>query len=79
MKQDPKFKSNDWALVLGASSGFGGATAIELAKMGVNIFGVHLDPATAFCADCGKWVGLCADDQRIDGYGTRLGDETENE
>ncbi len=34
---------NEWALVLGASSGFGGATAIELAKTGFHIFGVHLD------------------------------------
>lgn len=33
----------DWALILGASSGFGGATAIELAKSGMDIFGVHLD------------------------------------
>lgn len=32
-----------WALVLGASSGFGGASAIELARAGMNIFGVHLD------------------------------------
>ena len=32
-----------WALILGASSGFGGATAAELAKNGYNIFGVHLD------------------------------------
>jgi enoyl-[acyl-carrier protein] reductase III len=32
-----------WALILGASSGFGGASAIELAKHGYNIFGVHLD------------------------------------
>lgn len=32
-----------WALVLGASSGFGGACALELAKNGYNIFGVHLD------------------------------------
>jgi NAD(P)-dependent dehydrogenase (short-subunit alcohol dehydrogenase family) len=32
-----------WALILGASSGFGGATAVELAKSGYNIFGVHLD------------------------------------
>jgi len=32
-----------WALILGASSGFGGAVALELAKHGYNIFGVHLD------------------------------------
>jgi enoyl-[acyl-carrier-protein] reductase (NADH) len=32
-----------WALILGASSGFGGATAVELAKYNYNIFGVHLD------------------------------------
>lgn len=32
-----------WALILGASSGFGGASAVELAKNGYNIFGVHLD------------------------------------
>ncbi len=43
MKLDVKFKSNEWALILGASSGFGAATAIELAKHGMNIFGVHLD------------------------------------
>jgi NAD(P)-dependent dehydrogenase (short-subunit alcohol dehydrogenase family) len=34
---------NHWALILGASSGFGAATAIELASAGMNIFGVHLD------------------------------------
>jgi enoyl-[acyl-carrier protein] reductase III len=32
-----------WALILGASSGFGAATALELARRGMNIFGVHLD------------------------------------
>jgi enoyl-[acyl-carrier protein] reductase III len=32
-----------WALILGASSGFGEATALELAANGMNIFGVHLD------------------------------------
>jgi NAD(P)-dependent dehydrogenase (short-subunit alcohol dehydrogenase family) len=32
-----------WALVLGASSGFGEACAIALARAGWNIFGVHLD------------------------------------
>jgi NAD(P)-dependent dehydrogenase (short-subunit alcohol dehydrogenase family) len=34
-----------WALILGASSGFGGATAIELARRGMDVFGVHLDRA----------------------------------
>ena len=32
-----------WALILGASSGFGGTTAVELARRGMNIAGVHLD------------------------------------
>lgn len=36
-------KLNGWALILGASSGFGGATAVELARSGLDIFGVHLD------------------------------------
>jgi enoyl-[acyl-carrier protein] reductase III len=43
MKQETRFKSNEWALILGASSGFGAASALELAKHGMNIFGVHLD------------------------------------
>ncbi|GBD16560.1 Enoyl-[acyl-carrier-protein] reductase [NADPH] FabL [bacterium HR26] len=32
-----------WALILGASSGFGAATARELARAGMHICGVHLD------------------------------------
>ena len=32
-----------WALILGASSGFGGTVANRLAKEGMNIFGIHLD------------------------------------
>ncbi|MGC4117543.1 MAG: SDR family oxidoreductase [Myxococcales bacterium] len=32
-----------WALVLGASSGFGAATALELARAGHDVLGVHLD------------------------------------
>ncbi len=35
--------SSKWALVLGASSGFGAATSIELAKAGYGVFGVHFD------------------------------------
>jgi NAD(P)-dependent dehydrogenase (short-subunit alcohol dehydrogenase family) len=43
MKHESRFKPNEWALILGASSGFGGASAVELARHGMNIFGVHLD------------------------------------
>jgi enoyl-[acyl-carrier protein] reductase III len=32
-----------WALVLGASSGFGAATSRALARAGMNVIGVHLD------------------------------------
>lgn len=35
--------SQIWALVLGASSGFGAACALELARAGYGIFGVHMD------------------------------------
>ncbi len=35
--------AGNWALILGASSGFGAATARELARSGVHICGVHLD------------------------------------
>lgn len=43
MKHEQRFKSSEWALILGASSGFGGAAAVEFARNGMNIFGVHLD------------------------------------
>ncbi|MBI4548737.1 MAG: SDR family oxidoreductase [Ignavibacteriae bacterium] len=45
MSSTRPFSGNYWALILGASSGFGAATAIELAGRGMSIFGVHFDRA----------------------------------
>jgi enoyl-[acyl-carrier protein] reductase III len=36
-------KLSGWALILGASSGFGAATSLALARAGCDIFGVHFD------------------------------------
>ena len=33
---------SNWALILGASSGIGASCAKELAKKGVNIYGIYL-------------------------------------
>jgi len=40
---DAKTSAQRWALVLGASSGFGAASALALARDGCHIVGVHLD------------------------------------
>ena len=32
-----------WGLIVGSSSGFGASTSLELARSGLNIFGVHFD------------------------------------
>ena len=39
----PRLADTRWALILGASSGFGAATALALANAGFHIAGVHLD------------------------------------
>jgi NAD(P)-dependent dehydrogenase (short-subunit alcohol dehydrogenase family) len=44
------FPPNSYALILGASSGFGAATAIEFARHGVGTIGVHLDRAATMPA-----------------------------
>ncbi|MDQ3034598.1 MAG: SDR family oxidoreductase [Myxococcota bacterium] len=43
MKDAHLYTLDGWALVLGASSGFGEATSIALARAGMNVIGVHLD------------------------------------
>ena len=43
MQAEGRRQKTEWALVLGASSGFGEAAALELADLGMNILGVHLD------------------------------------
>ena len=43
MSADVRRDRTAWALILGASSGFGEAAALELAGVGMNIVGVHLD------------------------------------
>ena len=40
-------KENDYALILGASSGFGETVSLELARQGFNIIGVHMDRGPA--------------------------------
>jgi enoyl-[acyl-carrier protein] reductase III len=40
---DERPLENTWGLILGASSGFGEATALELGRRGMHVFGVHLD------------------------------------
>lgn len=43
MIADPPIRLSGWALILGASSGFGEAAALALAEAGLSIAGVHLD------------------------------------
>ena len=43
MAPDPPIRLSGWALVLGASSGFGEAASLALAEAGMSVAGVHLD------------------------------------
>ena len=52
--------SNDWALILGASSGFGAATSLALAQAGFNIAGVHMDRRETLPAAEAVKIGILA-------------------
>ena len=52
-----------WALILGASSGFGEAASRKLAEAGYPIFGVHLDRRAGMKA-VEDMVAECADEAR---------------
>lgn len=56
--------NNQYVLVLGASSGFGKAAAIALAKDGFHIIGVHMDRAAAM-------AGVEELKAELQGYGVR--------
>lgn len=43
MSEQDLFRLDGWALVLGASSGFGEAASLAFARAGMNVIGVHLD------------------------------------
>ena len=43
MSSSNPYPNSQWALILGASSGFGAACSLKLVEKGLNIFGVHLD------------------------------------
>ncbi len=72
-----KVFAGQWGLILGASSGFGEAVSLALAKRGMNIFGVHFDRAQglehvkeiqstirSFGADSMYFNGNAADDDK---------------
>ncbi len=54
--KDARSVEGTWALILGASSGFGEAVSLELAGLGMHILGVHLD-RKATMANADRIVG----------------------
>ncbi len=64
-----------WALVLGASSGFGEACSLALARAGWNIFGVHLD-RKATQANADRIVGeISAGGRRAEFFNVNAADD----
>jgi NAD(P)-dependent dehydrogenase (short-subunit alcohol dehydrogenase family) len=65
-----------WALILGASSGFGAATANELARCGMDIFGVHLDRAQTLPLAQQVVANIGANGQRASFFNVNAADDT---
>ena len=63
-----------WALILGASSGFGAATASALAGAGMNIVGVHLDMRATLPAAKAVMAGIEAMGSRAVFFNTNAAD-----
>jgi len=64
-----------WALILGASSGFGGATATALSKAGYDIAGVHLDRAAGLVQVRKLIAGIKARGRRAMFFNANAADE----
>jgi enoyl-[acyl-carrier protein] reductase III len=65
-----------WAVILGASSGFGEACSLALARAGWNIFGVHLD-RKATQANADRIVAeIAAAGRRAEFFNVNAADET---
>lgn len=65
-----------WALVLGASSGFGEACSLALARAGWDIFGVHLDRKATMSKVEEIIAGIRALNRRAEFFNINAADET---
>ncbi len=63
-----------WALILGASSGFGAAPARALARAGMHIVGVHLDPRSTLDRAQAVIADIEAAGQRAEFFNTNAAD-----
>jgi enoyl-[acyl-carrier protein] reductase III len=72
-------KKRGWALVLGASSGFGEACSLALARAGWDIFGVHLDRKSTMSKVEEIVSGIRAADRRVEFFNINAADETKRQ
>ncbi len=75
MNTDRASLDGRWALILGASSGFGAAAARALAQAGMHIFGVHLDPRRSISRAEAVIADIQAVNRRAVFFNTNAADE----